>query len=164
MTSVTNSSMTNTSMTNTAVTNNSVPAPDADGRSGILAVEALSTSLGMFKPVGHVMVGLPTEAEVGVLVAVLHHAGWPPEALLRFTPKDTVHELEAMVDRSGAMAGFGYEITLLRRYLELSREGFRWLLVKVDSQEQAVAAGDFARRHGARLAVWYRALTVEELI
>ena len=131
--------------------------------SGTLEAGSLTSSFGTFKPVGHVMVGLPTQAEVQVLVAVLHHAGWPAEALLHFTPQDSQEELAEMIDHSGALAGFGYEITLLRRYLALSREGCRWLLVKVDTTEQAAAAGDFARRHGARLAVWYRTLTTEEL-
>lgn len=136
----------------------------AQAHSDTLEVGSLTSSFGTFKPVGHLMVGLPTQTEVDVLVAVLHHAGWPAEALLHFTPQDSQEELAEMIDHSGALAGFGYEITLLRRYLDLSRQGYRWLLVKVDTPEQASAASDFARRHGARLAVWYRTLTTEELL
>lgn len=136
----------------------------SDHHSQAMAVDALTTSFGTFNPVGHVMVGLQTQTEADVLVAVLHHAGWPPESLQHFTPLDGVAELTGMVEHQGVLSGFGYEITLLRRYLALARQGYRWLLVKVDTQEQAVAAGDFARRHGAPLAVWYRTLTTEELI
>lgn len=142
----------------------STPVADAGDDDGALTSLALSTTFGMFKPVGHVMIGLPTAAEVDVLVSVLHHAGWPAASLLDFRPQDSVAELEAMVESAGAMSGFGYEITLLRRYLALTREGQCWLLVKVDGAEQASEAADFARRHGAQLAVWYRTLTVEELI
>jgi hypothetical protein len=69
-----------------------------------------------------------------------------------------------MADEAGGIAGFGYEITLLRRYVELSRQGYRWLLVKVDSTEQAAIAAGIAQTCGATLAVYYRTLTVEDLI
>ena len=59
---------------------------------------------------------------------------------------------------------FGYEITLARRYLKLSREGYRWLLVKVEDSEAAARAAEIARAHGATLAVHYRLLIAEELI
>lgn len=81
-----------------------------------------------------------------------------------FAPRETVAELEAMVDGAGPLSGFGYEITMLRRYLDLSRTGSRWLLVKVDGTEQAAQVAELARQVGARLAVHYRGLTVEELI
>ena len=69
-----------------------------------------------------------------------------------------------MVDSSGTLAGFGDEITLLRRYLSLTEAGYRWLLVKADDTEQATAAAEIGRVCGATLAVYYRTLTVEELI
>jgi hypothetical protein len=75
-----------------------------------------------------------------------------------------VAELRTMVDNAGALAGFGCEITLLRRYLTLTEEGYRWLLVKVDDIQQAAAAADVARGCGATLAVHYGTQTVEELI
>jgi hypothetical protein len=122
------------------------------------------TSFGVFKPVGHVMLGLPTKTLVDTLAETLHGAGWPRDAMQEFAPRETVAELEAMVDGAGPLSGFGYEITMLRRYLELSRTGSRWLLVKVDGTEQAAQVAELARQVGARLAVHYRGLTVEELI
>ena len=52
----------------------------------------------------------------------------------------------------------------MRRYVELSQSGYRWLLVKVDSNEQAQLVGDAAREAGATLAVRYGRLVIEELI
>ena len=69
-----------------------------------------------------------------------------------------------MVANAGPMAGFGYEITLLHRYLALAKEGCQWLLVKVTGTDQADQVGQLARAQGATLAVHYRSLTVEELI
>jgi hypothetical protein len=122
------------------------------------------TSFGVFKPVGCVMLGLPTQALVATLVERLHAAGWQREQLREFAPRETVPELEAMIADAGPLADFGYEITMLRRYLALAREGTRWLLVTVDGTEQAARVAELARPVGARLAVHYRGLTVEELI
>lgn len=139
-------------------------SPVSPGSDHALSADNLPTSFGVFKPVGHVMVGVPTQADVDSLVAVLQGAGWAEDALLPFTPRESAAELEAMVDNAGAMAGFGYEITMLRRYLALAQQGYRWLLVKVDDSEHAAAVAAKARGCGAVLAVYYRRFTVEELI
>lgn len=128
------------------------------------AIERVPTSFGVFKPVGWLMVGLPTPADAEALARALQGAGWAEAQVLHFTPSETLPELEAMADNAGALAGFGYEITLLRRYVALTREGFRWLLVKVDGTDAAAAAAHLAGASGATLAVHYRLLAVEELI
>ena len=126
--------------------------------------ESLPTSFGVFKPVGQVMMGMPTQLQADALVAALHDAGWRDAAVRQFSPRESVAELHAMVGNAGNLAGFGYEITLLRRYLSLTEAGYRWLLVQAADGERAAAAAAVARTCGATLAVHYRALTVEELI
>lgn len=135
--------------------------PDSDHA---LNAANLPTSFGLFKPVGHVMVGLPTQKHIDKLVASLLGAGWTDGAVLHFTPRESAAELETMVDNAGAMAGFGYEITMLRRYLALAQQGYRWLLVKVNDSEHAATVAASARSCGAVLAVHYRRFTVEELL
>jgi hypothetical protein len=138
----------------------SSPTPAVD----TISADALPTSFGVLKPVGQVMVGLPTQAQADAAVAALMAEGWPAGAVSRITPSETVADLEEMVDGAGAAAGFGYEITLLRRYLALARQGYRWLLVEVDGVVHAAAAAEIVRTCGATLAIHYRTLTVEELI
>lgn len=130
------------------------------------AVDAddLPTSFGVFKPVGHLMIGLHSQDQTDGLVSALQGAGWASHEVRQFIPRESVEEMETMVENAGAMAGFGYEITLLRRYLKLAREGQLWLLVKVEDTDEAAQAADLARERGATLAVHYRLLTVEELI
>jgi hypothetical protein len=146
------------------------PAPAAAGAAGgaalIHAAEAdtLPTSFGVFKPVGHVMTGLPTQAQLDALVAALHGAGWPASGVRQFSPRESVAELRAMIDNAGPLAGLGYEITLLRRYLALAEKGTKWLLVQADDSERAATVAEAARNAGATMAVYYRTLTVEELI
>ena len=138
------------------------PAPDPVPTT--IEADSVPTSFGVFKPVGYLMVGVPTQPQTDSLEAALHAAGWPANEVQYFTPRESVAELAAMVDNAGAMAGFGYEITLLRRYLTLAEQGYRWLLVKVDDSEHASSAAETARQHGAVLAVYYRRFTVEDLI
>jgi hypothetical protein len=126
--------------------------------------DTLPTSFGVFKPVGYVMTGVPTQAQIEALISALHGAGWPTSGVRQFSPRESVAELRAMVDNAGPLAGFGYEITLLKRYLALTEEGYRWLLVQAEDSERAAAAAALALASGATLAVYYRTLTVEELI
>lgn len=147
----------------------SIAQADEDGANGaalidVAAADALPTSFGVFKPVGHVMMGLPTQAQLNALVAALGEAGWPTSALRQFSPVDSATELQAMVDKAGVLAGFGYELTLLRRYQSLTEKGYRWLLVQADDTARASAAAAVARDCGATQALYYRTLTVEELI
>lgn len=125
--------------------------------------DALPTSFGAFNPIGNLMVGLPNAAQAKSFAAALREAAWDNDALVPFTPSESIAEFEALTEDAGALAGFGYEITLMRKYLALSREGYQWLLVRVDDSEEAAQVADVARVHGATLAVHYR-MIVEELI
>jgi hypothetical protein len=132
--------------------------------SELIPIDHVPTSFGVFKPVGWVMVGLPDAEQAVTLAVALQGAGWPSSEVLHFVPCETESQLQAMADKSSGLAGFGSEITLLRRYVQLTHEGVRWLLVKVVDKAQAAEAAELARHCAARLAVHYRALTVEELI
>ena len=145
-------------------TPNSSASTDAIDAIDTIDANNVPTSFGVFKPVGHLMVGVPAQAQADRLEASLAAAGWPPDAMHHFAPRESVAELTAMVDNAGAMAGFGYEITLLRRYLALAEQGYCWLLVKVSDSEHAASAAATARTHGAVLAVHYRRFTVEDLL
>jgi hypothetical protein len=82
----------------------------------------------------------------------------------QFSPRESVAELRAMVAQAGPLAGLGYEITLLKRYLALAEKGTQWLLVQAEDSERAASVAEAARHCGATLAVYYRTLTVEELM
>jgi hypothetical protein len=126
--------------------------------------DELPTSFGSFNPVGHVMLGLPDPGQLAALTAALRSAGWPADALVKFPPGEAIARFDAMTENASDAAGFGYEITLQLRYLKLARQGYGWLLVKVDDGEGALRATGIARAHGATQAVHYRMLVVEELI
>jgi hypothetical protein len=114
--------------------------------------------------VGHVLLALPSQSQRDVVQTGLRLDGWPDDELIEFEPRESVPELEQMIERSSGAAGFGYEITLMRRYLDLARSGHVWLLVKVDGEDEAQRVAQLARLYGAGSAVHYRTFTVEDLL
>ena len=123
----------------------------------------LPTSFGAFKPVGHLMLGLQTPEQLAQVSAALRQAGWADDDVVPFAPRESVAELKSLIDNASGLA-FGYEITLMRRYLDLARKGCHWLLVHAEEPEAAERAAAIAREHGALLAVHYRKMTIDELI
>lgn len=124
----------------------------------------LPTSFGALKPVGHVLIALRTQQQQNILEVALLEDGWTSGQVAEFKPRDSVQELTGLIETAGGMAGFGYEITLMRRYLKLAHEGHRWLLVRVDDDVKAQRVGELARLYGAAAAVHYRTFTIEELL
>jgi hypothetical protein len=127
-------------------------------------IEQMPTSFGALKPTGHVLLALKARSQKEVLETALLEAGWADDAIAEFSPRETVAELTAMVDKASGLAGFGSELTLMRRYLQLARVGHCWLLVRVDNDEQALRIGQLARLYGASAAVHYRTFTIEDLL
>lgn len=127
-------------------------------------IEQLPTSFGALKPVGHVLIALKAASQRDILQTALIEDGWAPEEVAEFTPRESVEELAELVDNASGMAGFGYELTLMRRYLELARNGHCWLLAKVVDDAHAERIGQLARLYGASAAVHYRTFTVEDLL
>ena len=124
----------------------------------------LPTSLGSFKPVGHVMVALPDGGQAGAFEKELREQGFAAEDILQFGAGEGRDDMASMLEGASDFAGFGYEITLMRRYLELSKQGCRWVLVYAPKDAQAEKVQAAAQRHRAPMAVKYHSLAVEDLI
>jgi hypothetical protein len=129
-----------------------------------LTLEDLPQSLGTFKPVGHVMVALPDDEVAAQVARALEDAGFAEEDILHFDAAEGHDRMQEMIEQSSGLAGFGYEITLMRRYKKLADEGHRWLLVHAPEDDQAERVADVARRFRAPMAVKYHRLAIEDLI
>jgi hypothetical protein len=125
-------------------------------------LDAVPTSFGTLKPVGHALLALADAESEERLLAGLREAGF--DQISRIAPSETQAELEHMIDNASGASGFGYEIVLMKRYLELAKRGCRWVLVKVDRSDDAARVGELARLHGALSAVHYRRLVEEDLL
>ena len=121
-------------------------------------------TLGSFKPVGYVVIALPDDAKTSDACREIAQAGFADEDVLRFTAAEAQERIEHMLQHSSEFAGFGYEVSLMRRYQALSAEGCGWLMVFAPDEQKAQKVADIARRYGARMAVHYHTLVVEDLI
>jgi hypothetical protein len=121
-------------------------------------------SFGAFKPVGHVVVAMPDDPSAAAAAQALRADGFEAEDILEYTAAEENDEMDRMLQHASDLAGFGYEIALMRRYQELAREGASWLIVFAPDDERAQKVAATARAHGALMAEKYHRLVVEDLI
>ena len=121
-------------------------------------------SFGAFNPVGHVVVAMPDDAHAGKAVRALLAAGFERDDVLEYTAAEENDEMDRMLQHTSDFAGFGYEVTLMRRYKELAGQGASWLIVFAPEDVQAERVAVAAREHGALLAEKYHRLVIEDLI
>ena len=121
-------------------------------------------SLGAFKPVGHVVVAMPDDARAARAVQALRAQGFERDDILEYSAAEENDEMDRMLQYTSDFAGFGYEVTLMRRYKELAAQGASWLIVFAPEDAQAERVAAAAREHGALLAEKYHRLVIEDLI
>lgn len=121
-------------------------------------------SFGTFKPVGHVVIGMPDDPGAAALVQALFAAGFGRDDVLEYTAAEEDDEMDRMLAHASDFAGFGYEVTLMRRYQQLAKAGASWLIVYAPEDGRAAQVGELARAHGALLAEKYNRLTIEDLV
>ena len=124
----------------------------------------LQESLGAFNPVGHTVLAFADDQTAGVSAQAARDAGFGADDILVFTSGELFPDLQEMMRNASGAAGFGYEITLMRRYMTLAGEGAGWVVVYAPDEAQVVKAKAVATRLGARSAVSYGRLVHEDLI
>jgi hypothetical protein len=121
-------------------------------------------SLGAFKPVGHVVIAMPDDASAAQAVQALRQQGFDADDILVYTAAEEDDEMDRMLQHTSDFAGFGYEVTLMRRYKALASRGASWLIVFAPEDERAERVATVARLHGALLAEKYHRLVIEDLL
>lgn len=121
-------------------------------------------SLGAFKPTGHVVVAMPDDERAAAAVRTLLGQGFEREDVLEYTAAEENDEMDRMLQHASDFAGFGYEVTLMRRYKALAARGASWLIVFAPEDERAARVAEAVRGHGALLAEKYHLLAVEDLL
>lgn len=121
-------------------------------------------SFSVFKPVGHVVVAMPDDESASRAVKDLLAAGFAREDILEYSASEKNNEMDRMLQQASGVAGFGYEVSLMRKYQELARAGASWLIVYApeDALHQGVA--EVVKKHGALIAEKYHRLVIEDLI
>jgi hypothetical protein len=121
-------------------------------------------SLGAFKPIGHVVVAMPDDARAAAAVRALLQQGFDRGDILEYSAAEENDEMDRMLQHTSDFAGFGYEITLMRKYKALAADGASWLIVFAPEDDQAERVATAVRDHGALLAEKYHRLVIEDLL
>jgi alkylglycerol monooxygenase len=129
-----------------------------------LTKEARPQILGTFKPVGHVIVALPDDDAAREAAKALRADGFGDDDIVQYSADEELMQMDEMLDHASEFAGFGYEITLMRRYQELARNGAGWLLVYAPDEGTTAKVADVAQKFGALAAEKYHRLVVEDLL
>ena len=118
---------------------------------------------GVFKPVGHVIVALPTVADAKSARAALLSDGFPEADIAAYSPEQMKHQADIDIEQAGVLAGIGQELNLVKAHRALAESGHSFLVVRAtDDKAQRVAA--IAQRFNATRAQSYGRLMIEELI
>ncbi|MFY9513940.1 MAG: hypothetical protein WAQ05_23510 [Rubrivivax sp.] len=121
-------------------------------------------SFGAFKPVGHVVVAMRDDAGAAQAIAALKDAGFEDEDILHYSAAEENDEMDRMLRYTSDFAGFGYEVSLMRRYQQLARDGASWLIVFAPDEAHTTRVTEAVRRHGALIAEKYHRLVIEDLL
>ncbi len=119
---------------------------------------------GVFKPVGHVIVALPTAADSQGARSALVAGGFDAAAIVTYSPEEMQRQADIDIEQAGVLAGIGQELNLVKAHRKLAEQGFSFLVVKASGDDEAQKVADIARRFHAKHAQKYGRLVIEELI
>lgn len=121
-------------------------------------------SYGVFKPVGHVIVALPTEAAAQGAMNALLSVGFAVADIVRYSPEQMRKQADTDIDQAGILAGLGQELNLVKAHRELAIKGHSFLVVHAPDDTKAQQVAAIARQFDATRAQSYGHLLIEELI
>jgi hypothetical protein len=121
-------------------------------------------SLGALNPVGHAILAFASDAVADEAKKALLQAGFAAEDILEYTSGELFPNLDEMMRKASGAAGFGYEVTLMRRYMTLASEGCGWLVVYAPEDAQTAKVKAVAAQFAAKSAVRYGRLASEDLV
>ena len=121
-------------------------------------------TLGALNPVGHAILAFANDGVAADAKKALLAAGFADADILSYTSGELFPDLDEMMRNASGAAGFGYEITLMRRYMTLASEGCGWLIVYSPDEEQIKQVTAIATQLAARSAVHYGRFASEDLI
>jgi hypothetical protein len=121
-------------------------------------------SFGVFKPVGHLIVSLPSGYDADAAQRALSEIGIEKEAIHRLSDIEMLEQIEHDLRHASPLANLGQEINLIKSHQEMARRGHHWLVIRVKDDAQAERIADALRDHGAASAQLYGSFIIQELI
>jgi hypothetical protein len=121
-------------------------------------------TLGVFAPVGHVILSFPTAQDMEGAAQSLADAGFGGQEVVRYSPEQMRAQVDIDLAKASPLAALGQEINLVRAHGELADQGYSFLVVHAPQEPQWRQVAEIARRFHAERAQRYGNFIIEELI
>lgn len=121
-------------------------------------------TFGVFKPVGHTLIAYKTDADLQAAVNLLTEAGFAASTLVQYTAAEMKIQVASELQTASPLAGFGYELDLVKAHGELADSGCSFLVVHAPEEAQAERVATVARATHAVTAQHYGTFMIEDVI
>lgn len=121
------------------------------------------STLGAFKPVGHIVIALPQQVDAEAVQRALLEAGRPADAIVRMSAAQMIAQADHDLATASPIAAVGQELNLVRAHRALAASGHSFIIVAARDDEVEKVA-EVARRFGATRAQRYGRFIIEELV
>lgn len=121
-------------------------------------------SFGTFKPVGYTVLAFEDEAAARAVLARLNAAGFKDEDVLVASSENLFPRVQAqMRESTGMVAAQGYEVVLMKRYLEIAAHGAWWLMVWSPHEAEVAGVKSVLAQERPLTAAHYGRIMIEDL-
>lgn len=122
-------------------------------------------SFGVFRPVGHVVVSIPSATQADAAARALDAIGIGGDKdLRRYTDREMLERIERDLESASPLAHIGQEVNLIEAQRELAQRGYHWLVVRAPTDEVARRVATCVEAFGAERAQLHGRFIIEELI
>jgi hypothetical protein len=119
---------------------------------------------GVFKPVGHVIVSFPPDADLQGAVSALAGEGFDDDAVIVYSAPQMKRQCEDDIASAGVLSSIGQELNLVKALRDLADQDYGFLMVRASKDEAVQRVAAVARRFRAERAQKFGRLVIEELI
>jgi len=121
-------------------------------------------SFGTFKPVGYTVLAYADEPTARAALDRLNETGFRDEDVLIASSTNLFPRVkEQMPAATGMLGAQGYEVVLMKRYLEIARAGAWWLMVWSPDAEQVARVKALLQSRPPLSAAHYGRVMIEDL-
>jgi hypothetical protein len=122
-----------------------------------------TSTFGVFKPVGHTLIGFHTDEELQSALEALRALGFLDASVVHYSAAEMAAQVEAELLDASPLANFGYELDLIRIHGDLAKKGGSFLLVEAPTDVLSAQVADLVRAIKPATAQHYGTLLIENL-
>lgn len=121
-------------------------------------------TFGVFKPKGHTVMALRSIENMEAATAALTEQGFTETDIVRYSPREMVTLVSNELVAASPLAGFGYELELIKTYQALAESGCNFLVVNAPKDEQRDRVQQVAVSLNVASAQHYGTFMIQDLI